>query len=221
MPTKVVKVKEKEIEGGPRRAIEYFASSKRSSPLIHVFDEFWREGELALIFGASGTGKSLLAFQVADALARGMPIHGFVMPTGRQKVLYVDFNLSDVQFRNRYRGFKASKNLYRERFIGEGDHFERIKKSVEANGIRVVIIDDLSAVKRTNDGVRETLAFMRQLKQLCEELGISILAVSDAAEPKNGEVSENDLGRSRILCTLADSVFAIGRTRHSEDGRYI
>ncbi|MFL6466584.1 MAG: hypothetical protein ACJ72Z_01360, partial [Pyrinomonadaceae bacterium] len=89
------------------------------------------------------------------------------------------------------------------------------------NGIRVVIIDDLSAIKRTNDGVRETLAFIRQLKQLCEELGISVLAVSDAAEPKNGEVSENDLGRSRILCTVADSVFAIGRTRHSEDGRYI
>lgn len=56
-----------------------------------VFDEFWRGGELALMLGPAGAGKSLLAVQIADALARGREMDGFVMPFWRrEKVLYVD-----------------------------------------------------------------------------------------------------------------------------------
>jgi len=68
-----------------------------------LFDEFWREGELAMMFGASGTGKSILAVQIGEALARGRALDGFRMPrTRRQKVLYVDLDTSAKRFRTRY-----------------------------------------------------------------------------------------------------------------------
>ena len=223
-----------------RKANECIADAARRKPPAPLFDEFWREGELALFFGAAGTGKSILAVQVADALARGTPLYGFRMPRGRRKVLYVDLSLTDAQFRARYSGnadtpvrnepagrkdvsnasrslrtgvsaFRFPENLYRGRPPAEKDLCDWIKASVEANGFKVVIVDDLSAIKRTHDGIRETLSCMRRLKQLRDELGVSILAVTDAFEPRDGWVSESDLMRSRVLCTVADSVFAIGR----------
>src|SRR5688572_1809595 len=252
MPTNVVIVKEKEFI--LNKAKDCMAG--RKGPLLPalLFDEFWREGELALVFGASGTGKSILAVQVADALARGMPLNGFIMPRGGRKVLYVDLNLSDSQFQVRYgnadahgnanalvrnecearkdsrrerrlrtraSAFRFPERLYRDRPGADEDLFEWIKRSVEKKGIRVVIVDDLSAVKRTHDGIRETLTLMRKLRRLCTELGTSVLVISDSLEPTDGWESEKDLGRSRVLCTVADSVFSIGRKRWPEGGRRI
>lgn len=219
MPTNVVIVKEKEFILS--KAKDCVTERKgRVLPAL-LFDEFWREGELALLFGASGTGKSFLAVQVADALARGTPMNGFIMPRGGRKVLYVDLNLSKPQFRARYVRYKFAERLYRDRPGADEDLFEWIKRSVEKKGIRVVIVDDLSAVKRTHDGIRETLALMRKLRRLCAELGTSVLVISDSLEPSDGWESEKDLGRSRVLCTVADSVFSIGRKRWPEGGRRI
>ena len=52
----------------PRKVNECIAAIKHLLPPEPLFDEFWREGELALLFGASGSGKSILAVQIADAL---------------------------------------------------------------------------------------------------------------------------------------------------------
>ena len=67
-----------------------------------VFDEFWREGELAFMFGAPGTGKSLLAVRIANALASGGDLPWFQMDTEAANTLYVDLSMSDRQFAARY-----------------------------------------------------------------------------------------------------------------------
>src|SRR5688572_29927954 len=73
-----------------------------------LFDGFWREGELALMLGPAGAGKSVLAVQIADALARGCGMEGFQMPAGRRKVLYVDLAFSDRQFGERYSYYSSN-----------------------------------------------------------------------------------------------------------------
>ncbi len=98
---------------------------KALRPPASLFDDFWREGELALLFGTAGVGKSLLAVQISDALARGRAIAGFEMSaTPRRQVLYVDLVLSDEQWAMRYsrearggvrRAYKFSAGLYRDR----------------------------------------------------------------------------------------------------------
>jgi len=212
MTTNITEVKK--IDATLWRARDCIAELKSAKPAAKLFDEFWREGELALFFGISGKGKSLLAVQIADALARGTPLHGFIMPKGRKKVLYVDLTHSGPQFLERYGEYRFAKNLYRGQPAEEADLFDWIKAAVEANDFQVVIVDDLSAVKLTNEGVRETRELMRDLKRLCRTRGISVLAISDASAPKNWEESEDDLNSSKLLCRFADSVFSISRADH-------
>jgi hypothetical protein len=208
----------------PRKANECITDSKQFYPQAMLFDEFWREGELALFFGAPGTGKGILAIQLAEALARGRGIDGFRTQRGRRKVLYVDLTLTNKQFQARYSHhtpdshffttYKFSERLYRDRPPACDELVDWVRSMVTYHGFQVVVIDDLSAFKRTHDGTLDTLRIMRGLRQLRDELNISILVLTDSAEPRRGFVSEADLGRSRVLCSVADSVFAICRYPH-------
>ena len=149
-----------EMQPRPRKVNECFIERASFAGFQQVFDEFWREGELALLFGASGTGKSILAVQIAEALARGRNLEGFRMPTGRRKVLYVDLAHSDAQFHARYAApagknsmrtrmsachYRFAENLYRDRPPTTDKLAERLSGMIKSGGFRVVIIDDLAA----------------------------------------------------------------------------
>jgi hypothetical protein len=212
------------VEFAPlRRAYDRIISGIGAGRPQMVFDEFWREGELALMFGEAGSGKSLLAMQLADMLAAGGDIPWFRMECPAGKTLYVDLSMSDRQFASRhsYRGKKGedrawhvSKRLYCDRPDDEGDLLEWLERQIAAEKLKYVIIDDLGSIMRTCDGTRETMAVMRGLRRICGRFGVSILAIMQSEAPKgNAGVSERDLGRQRVLCRLADSVFAIGHHR--------
>ena len=209
-----------------RKANECILSAKQRKPPENLFDEFWREGELALLFGPQGTGKSILAVQVAEAIARGRGIDGFAMTAKRQKVLYVDLKLSERQFGMRYmsegKQYKLSENLYHDRPRANDNLCKWLREKVRDDGVRVIVIDDLSAVRLTFDGTRETLKLMRELKQLKDELDVSVLVLAGSREQRGGAaVCEADMMRSRVLCDAADSVFAIGVHAGNSQYRYL
>ena len=215
---------------GPRKVNEYFASARDFKPPERLFDEFWREGETALFFGEPGTGKSVLAVQIAEAIARGRPIDGFVMPKRRQKVLYVDLKLSTPQFLGRYtlvpaagriKQPKFSESFYRDRPPDCEKLCEWLRETVTKGGFRVVILDDISYLSLTYDGTRETLPVMRELRRLSGDLSISLLVLAGSSSPWRGEAAESDLLRSRVLCNAADSVFAIAHHPTLADNRYL
>src|SRR5437868_4403728 len=85
----------------PRRVNDCFTAKDFAPPQM-LFDEFWREGELALLFGASERERSVLAMQIVESIAHGRPIDGFTMTPKRPKVLYVDLILAESQIRMRY-----------------------------------------------------------------------------------------------------------------------
>ncbi len=67
-----------------------------------LFGDMWRRGEVAVLFGESGVGKSILAMHIAETIARGKGFaDGFAAPRA-QPVVYFDFELTDIQFRERY-----------------------------------------------------------------------------------------------------------------------
>lgn len=198
-----------------RKANECFIDPKHYRPPEKFFDAFWNEGELAMLFGAPGTGVSILGMQLAELIARGRTIEGFEMSERRHKVLYVDLNHSQRQFDTRYRSgdkpYRFSENLYRSKPPRGEKLIDWLYKTIDEHNIRVVILDDLTAVRKTYDGTRETLKLMRELKELKEEKDISILALAGSREAKPGAmVCEGDMMRSQVLCDAADSVFAIG-----------
>ena len=200
----------------PKRARDAVKRKERRPPQP-LFDAFWREGELALLFSEPGDGKSVLAVQIADALARGEPITHRTGAADRhlqrkkpQKVLYIDLVLSEKQFGERYFGYKFAPGLYRDVPANGQDLFSMVKEMVAAYGFKAVIIDDLSLVSRTADGTREALALMHGLRQLTLESSVSVLVLADTYAFVYGkQAPERGLRRSRVLCGLADSVFAL------------
>src|SRR5215213_9002138 len=77
-----------------------------------LFSEFWREGELAVLSGDAGIGKSILASQIADSISRGEARSGFKMDVAKQKVLYVDFDTTNAALFKRY-SYDNGQNPYR------------------------------------------------------------------------------------------------------------
>ena len=84
--------------------------SKHRTGSTEMFGTLWREGEVAVLFGDKGSGKSVLAVQIAEAIARGTKAvantknwSGSVAAQPKpRKVLYIDFQRTQRQFAERY-----------------------------------------------------------------------------------------------------------------------
>ena len=84
-----------------KSANEWIRAAKKKPVPKLLFGEFWLEGELAILFADTGKGKSLLAVQIAESIARGRPIGPFEMTGRPQTVLDLEFERSDKQFEMR------------------------------------------------------------------------------------------------------------------------
>ena len=210
-----------------------------------LFGEFWQEGELAILFADTGRGKSALAVQIAESIARGKAIAPLEMTAKAQKVLYLDCELTRKQFEMRYaaepkdgedtcrKHYKFSERFYRaeirrNRELPEGfrtlEQYIRaaLEPAVKAAGAKVLIVDNLTYLRGGSDSARESLPLMRELIRLKEELGLSVLVI--AHTPKRNasrRISVNDLQGSKVLANLADSIFAIGQSGIDAGIRYL
>lgn len=195
-----------------------------------LFGEYWLGGEVAMLFGPTGVGKSVLAVQIGDALARGRSVDGFSGSTRRRRVLYVDLRHSDAQFQARYsrfteygvfiKSFRFAERFYRGRPGMDEDIAEWVAERVGDGRFEAVIIDDLTAVKRTQDGVREPVLLMRRLRELRDRLRITVLVLTASESPPRDDlITEVQLKRSRVLCGMADSVFALSPSSLNAESR--
>jgi len=197
-----------------RSAADLMREAKREAAEM-LFDEFWRQGEIALLFGEAGVGKSLIAVQAANAIAGGKPFGGLSMPTKGRRVLYVDLVLSDAQFRYRYahgptRGrMTFSRNFLYERPPHGADVVQWIRETIEANSIDCVVIDDLNALLRTSYSARDAIALMTELRRLVCVNSISVLVLADSRRYPKRSAGVDDLRRLRGVCDLADTVIAM------------
>ncbi len=121
-----------------------------------LFAEFWHEGELAILFADTNVGKSILAVQIGDNISHGRSPPELPMQAGGQPVLYLDFELSDKQFQQRYsmgfeRKYHFSNTFYRVEISPEFSDFGRFEEALKAEieavvaqtGAKVLIVDNL------------------------------------------------------------------------------
>lgn len=211
-------------------------AKKRAIPR-KLFGEFWFEGELCILFADTNLGKSILAVQVANSISKGLGIDGFALESPQQPVLYLDFELSEKQFENRYSvNFEAhyvwSEGFYRVEINPEADipdkqSFEEylnfsLERAIIETGAKVLVIDNLTYLKNETERAKDALPLMKHLKALKSKYGLSIMALAhtpkrDSSRPLTG----NDLQGSRMLLNFCDSCFAIGASHLDNNLRYL
>lgn len=229
------------------RPMNEWMRASRSKPVPgQLFGEAWREGEIAVLFADTGRGKSVLAVQIAESIARGRPLYPFESTVKPQPVLYLDFELTEKQIEMRYTAeFDPAKGPRLKRPYAFSERLHRVELRPEMLGLsgkrpieetirdliqplilekraRILIIDNITYLKRSADGSRDTIPLMKELQRLKRRFGLSILIIAhtpkrDARRP----LGVNDLPGSRAIVNDADSIFAIGQSRRDASERFI
>jgi RecA-family ATPase len=220
---------------GLKTAAAWIEEAKRRPVPKMLFGEFWLEGEIAILFADTGKGKSILAVQIADALAQGTQVENFTNNAPAQTVLYIDFELTSKQFEMRYaednetgednlkNHYQFSPNFLRAEAKTLEDHPRPIYKSFDdyltammnkllrATEAKILIIDNLTCLKQRNESTDEAVRLMKALKEQRKEFGLSILVL--AHTPKRAlksPLTVNDLQGSKILSNFV-SLRSAGR----------
>ncbi|HLV38270.1 AAA family ATPase [Xanthomarina sp.] len=211
----------------------------KSRPIPRLlFDRFWYEGEVCILFADTNVGKSILAVQIANSISKGKAINGFQIETGPLRVAYFDFELSDKQFEKRYSNnykdhYVFPHNLLRVEINTEAeipkefkDYEEFLCNSFETvivkDKVEVLIIDNITFLRSDNERAKDALVLMKHLKSISKKYGVSILVLAhtpkrDATKP----ITKNDLSGSKMLMNFCDSAFAIGQSASVPSMRYI
>ena len=153
-----------------------FAKSKPVPKML--FNEFWHEGEVCILFADSNLGKSILAVQIADYISKGKAKNGFYLSAPKQNVLYFDFELSNKQFENRYstdysNHYEFDENFKRVEFNTDVEipshlRFEEllrieIEKLIVESKSKVLIIDNLTFLQDETENAKNALPLMKEL----------------------------------------------------------
>lgn len=211
-------------------------AKSRPAPRM-LFDKLWFEGELCIMFADTNLGKSILAVQIADAISRGEAMPGFRVEAEKQRVIYMDFELSDKQFETRYcdsfaNHYRFSDNFLRVEINTDSDNPEdatneellnaSMEQTIAETGAKVLIVDNITYLTKETEKAKDALPLMKSLKSLKNKYGLSILVL--AHTPKRNlshPLTRNDLQGSKMLINFCDSAFAIGESYRDKRLRYI
>lgn len=195
---------------------------KTPNPKMY-FHNLIAQNEITVLFASSNVGKSILAVQIAEDVAR------------EEKVMYVDLELSTKQFQMRYSDPETHErhifpdNFYRAEIavdrITEGNLDQGILASIEMaieKGYRFFIIDNISFICSDTEKGASAGSFMIRLKQLRAEYSLTMLVIAHTPKRRGYEpITQNDLAGSAVLMNLFDAGFAIARSAKDPDMRYL
>ena len=219
-----------------KKASQWIDEAKNRPTPKMLFSEFWHEGELCILFADTNVGKSILAVQIGNSIALGQPMQGFKMEAERQKILYLDFELSDKQFEIRYSDNYQNHYQFIDNFLraeldpdmedSKGEFEKLLHDSLDVmileKGIKILIVDNITYLSKETEKAKDALPLMKELKKLKTKYNLSILAL--AHTPKRDQhkpITKNDLQGSKMLINFCDSSFAIGECEAEKGGRYL
>ena len=181
-----------------------------------LYRNLWIEKELTVFFGATNVGKSMIAVQIAEEIARK-----------GKKVMYFDYELSEQQLSDRYETedgtghYVFSENLLRPKLDVDKYCFykERLKKLFQrmeeaaSLGIKIFIVDNITYLNPNLQKGDEAARFVINFKSKMEMLGISVLLLGHSPKALKGNtiLTLDKLSGSKNLSNFIDSCFAVGK----------
>lgn len=206
----------------------------------HLFYPILKEKQLAIIFGVSGEGKSILAVDIANQIATGKSLwSAFKVETEPQNVLYIDFELGASSFQNRYRTSKYSKNLiiknvnvhnYNTHIGLNSKVSDKIDKAIKfiielsrKNKSKVIFIDNLSNIADSLQNTRDADRFVSDLYGQMKDLDLTIVFVGHTTKlPKNNiPLHFNQLKGNSSLSKTFESIIGFKRSLIDKNISYL
>jgi predicted ATP-dependent serine protease len=198
-------------------------------PMKSIFGSLIHTGEIVLVAGDTGLGKSIFAVGLADAITNNESSYLTLPVEINEAVLYYDFELSHNSILKRY-----EKKTFSDRFIcpdfntlmEECDglfSITQLERDIEQTGAKIAIIDNLSAIGLKSMADSDTaLTLMREVNRLKIAYGITFIILCHVPKKPNGiPLHINHVGGSKNLTNLSDSVLIIGQSSEEQNRRYI
>ena len=226
-----------QLDAKVAEAAQHVEQQKPSSFIqVRRFDDYVREGllmdapqelikhilvehETTILFGDTGLGKSTLSMQMAIEMAA----------TG-QKVIYVNFELSQQQFSKKYPEKEIPETLYIANIdytlmhdvTDQSSILSEIEKLALEYDTSIVIIDNLTNLCINSKEGGEAGNVMLRLISLRMTHDWTMLILAHVPKRKACDpLSLNDLAGSKILSNLADNVVGLNKSKLGNDKRYI
>jgi archaellum biogenesis ATPase FlaH len=197
-----------------------------------IFGHFLYEGEISILFGETGVGKSLLAYDIAFFVSGGGHTwEGLESPN--IPTLYIDLGMSTKQFVSRY---KTAEPYIPDTFhramidpteLSEKEILPEVKKMIAGmqsidNPPKFIIIDNITNGFGTMTASTKMRNLLSEFKNLKEKFGLTILLIANSKTRKTRkEIELNDLGGWTNHLNFIDSAFAIGQSRCGKKYKYI
>lgn len=202
-----------------------------TEPTLPLAGEFWHEGELAILVGQAGVGKSAMAFQIAFGIATGTTTaQGFEVGLNPRAVLILDHENDDRDIRSRIEsGYDVPHNIWRadispdvalENLDGYLTHLEHLILSL---GVRDIIIDNIAWLtfgSSQQDIHKEAANLMRGLMRLRKKLDVSILVVAHRNKADNGYLDISSVAGSSNVTRFVPAVFGMAHCPGDETRIY-
>lgn len=179
--------------------------------------------ENTVIFASSNVGKSILAIQIAEDIAR------------TEKILYVDLELSAKQFQMRYSDVSTGEvhifpgNFTRaeidpELIVG-ADLEQEILDSIEeaaVQGTKFFVIDNITFICNDSEKGATAGSFMMKLIRLKKKYSLTTIVIAHTPKRRGWEpITQNDLAGSAKLINFFDAGIAVARSAKDNNLRYL
>lgn len=186
---------------------------KSLPPLVVLYPHIILEGDLCIIFGQSGIGKTIFAMQVArDIAAKG------------KRVLYADFEMTLRQLSLRYESPDFPPTFFCAEMDGghpAGDVLKGIKTAAVANLAEVVFIDNITALSQSLDKGADAGSLMASLNALKKKYNWTLIVLNHVPKMFSGAVplSLSAIQGSAKLNQLIDDAVGLGQSH--KDGSLV
>ena len=182
-------------------------------PLIPLYPDIVLEGDLSIIFGQSGIGKTIFAMQIARYIAE----HD-------KRVLYVDCEMTPRQLGNRYGTANFPSTFLRAEMDREHpaeDILKGIEEVAVANYVNVVFIDNITALGQSLDRSADAGTLMASLNALKKKYNWTLVVLNHVPKMFSGNVplSLSAMQGSAKINQLIDD--AIGIAQSSIDSNLV
>ena len=175
-------------------------------PLISLYPEVVLEGDLCIIFGQSGIGKTIYAMQIARYIAEN-----------GKRLLYVDCEMTPRQLGNRYETANFPPTFLRaemDREHPDEDVLKGIEKAGAKNNVDVVFIDNITALGQSLDRSADAGTLMASLNTLKKKYNWTLVVLNHVPKMFSGNVplSLSAMQGSAKINQLIDDAIGIAQS---------